>query len=303
MCTSFLCSRTSNVGRPPILPPTALDDSAPRPPERPPKNANLRSLHFASDNNFSASSNENRPYYYRRPPAPDPPLTPEEIPQRNGTGLTFANTEFPTTKESDAEIVFEKCVTSTLSSPLNGRVPPRTSYSSQFLSTSHSDLKFTDPEQITVAPIVATSVQLDSRSSSPELPPPPPHSDLEEGPTSADGEDEPLPPPPSTDISRSNSKLKDYTAATDVARPPSGSKPSIKKLSLDDGCNSHDTESRPAPLKLHGSFMEKFSFEKPNCKLEDAEEYQAPPPPPPKTPPPPLHHDDQAKREEETSDE
>lgn len=97
--------------RPPSLPPPAVptEESPPRPPERPPKKPTLRSLFHGSGQEpgsypqatqpqeigspetadirrIEDTANElrnlspGRPYFYRKPPAPDPPKSPEGSP-------------------------------------------------------------------------------------------------------------------------------------------------------------------------------------------------------------------------------
>ncbi|XP_042234778.1 serine/arginine repetitive matrix protein 2-like [Homarus americanus] len=160
--------------RPPSLPPPALDDPPPRPPERPPKKPTLRSLFHGPNPEAAAASSPGgpgagallnspqiekinspdsemrrieesanelrnmspaRPYYYRKPPAPDPPKSPEATPANSAVAAA-----------------------TTPGSPR----PPRSPHPAR-LHTSPTHARHLAP------PISPTS-----RSSTPDLPPPPP---------------------------------------------------------------------------------------------------------------------------------
>ncbi|XP_071548417.1 uncharacterized protein [Panulirus ornatus] len=182
--------------RPPSLPPPAHDEPPPRPPERPPKKPTLRSLFHGPNSESASSSPaphagaatpsvtnsphqvENtqdtemrrieesaselrnmspaRPYYYRKPPAPDPPKSPEATPAATASPVTAAAT------------------------PNSPRAPRSPRAARLHASPTHA------------AHLVPPTSPA-SRSSTPDLPPPPPPV-VTDGEVLFS--DEPLPPPP-----------------------------------------------------------------------------------------------------------
>ncbi|XP_047741420.1 uncharacterized protein LOC108666958 isoform X2 [Hyalella azteca] len=196
--------RSTAASRKPALPPTAFED-LPRPPERPPKKPTLRP-HFpaspkdaTSPSSFGSddASKCGRPYYYRRPPAPDPPSS-------EGAGLV---TE-PSTSQCDS-LSNEDVPNSKYMHSLH-RIPGRNFSHPVNLSPCPSSLpNFSQHQQCNSAaplsPTIRSFALQTSRSSTPELPPPPP---LQQSELEVTGlpDEEPLPPPPS-EISRSSSKI------------------------------------------------------------------------------------------------
>ena len=101
-----------------------------------------------------------RPYYYKKPPAPDPPKSPEDTPPPSINGTISNHSQ-------------ER------QSPVQERSPKSSRAQTRSPLISH----------------ITSSVNVTSRSSTPDLPPPPPPPPLED-----EDEvvicDEPLPPPP-----------------------------------------------------------------------------------------------------------
>ncbi|XP_064118240.1 PHD finger protein rhinoceros-like isoform X4 [Macrobrachium nipponense] len=196
---------------PPSLPPPTPDEPPPRPPERPPKKPNLRSLFHGQTSTASGphpnalsplatangllphtektspdsemrrieeSANElrnlplARPYKYRKPPAPDPPKSPEATP-----------TALPKSTTSPVAVA-------TAAAAAAAAAPTPASLRQ---SRSSPDTRLHAPSSLHASHLVPPTSPV-SRSSTPDLPPPPP-------PPLTDGEvvvnDEPLPPPPS----------------------------------------------------------------------------------------------------------
>lgn len=261
MCIFIVVNRC-NSNRPPALPPTSLDDPPPRPPERPPKKPALRSQ-FPSQKDLPASSNFSnedasklgRPYYYRRPPAPDPPLdgapTSLCLPQTS-SALDTSSLLSDSTMNGEPNA-------SLTQAPLS-RFPRRSFSHSLNLTPCHASLpNFSQGSPAPpLSPTIQTLASQTSRSSTPELPPPPPLQAIEQEENVTIVDDEPLPPPPS-DIARSNSKISSLRMAFES--------------NAFDVPSSQGGASNTSESSLHS--------------LSNANHVSSPPPPP-KTPPPPL---------------
>ncbi|KAF2362115.1 hypothetical protein FHG87_007129 [Trinorchestia longiramus] len=273
--------RSTGSSRPPALPPIALDDPPPRPPERPPKKATLRS-HFSGQKELPASpsfgsedvSKFGRPYYYRRPPAPDPPVAEATnfMVGHGGSNSTLESSALSHDPHANAELLGS----AHSHSPLQ-RIPRRSFSHTLNLSSCPSSLPSFSQCSGGVAPLSPTIQGLasqTSRSSTPDLPPPPP---LESSEQEVSGlvDEEPLPPPPS-DISRSNSKISGMKITFESG--PLDNSSSLSGSSDPRSCISYDNTERINSNSLESAFN--------SAHPEDYN--RSSPPPPPKTPPPPL---------------
>ena len=246
--------------RPPTLPPTALDEPPLRPPERPPKKANLRSHFSGQIESLPHISNINeekpgRPYYYRRPPAPDPPVSPEESPS---TTRPISPTSFDTDVNSGECRVDD--VTHQLST---SQFSLKTFNNSVNMPPCHAPLQNMGRDIIVppLSPTIQALAAQSSRSSTPDLPPPPPPLPAIEPENTNPIDEQPLPPPP-CEISRLDSK------STSESIPKSRIELSGYQKSK---CYSKTLE--------HNSLSETFI---------NSRNKSPPPPPTPSSPPPPL---------------
>ena len=243
-----------------------MDDTPPpRPPERPPKKPNLRPL-FPSQTSepstlvsgsFGASDEKlGRPYYFRRPPAPDPPTSPDSP---TSQPLTFPATNRLKSTDLDSTSLLSAKIPPafqhqfTPQSQSLGSIPDSEGSSSLGLdSLSHSNSgqvpfshQTTDRSTGLLASLPLTNnnghATQASRSSTPDfpLPPPPPMTPQDVECSSNSMEEEPLPPPPP---SASEGPLQ-----SPVLKPFENPRPHDLKLSLSDGFHSLDLSNKGSP--------------------------------------------------------